>query len=339
MSYVPDTHLLYKDIEGDLALAVSYSQIETFLQCPYKWYRTYILGERSIEKQEATSYGTVIHETLEYFFKNKRKPNGRDLGDAITYYSWNENIPWSSPEEMLIAAKQSGELLAWLVELFEKENGWYKKPDSELNAVEKILRYADIEGVEESFNLPYKLVKPANINGREFENVTITGSIDLHLSITTNQGIKHHYVIDWKSGKKLFDNKKLEENLQHPIYAFYVYRKYGRKLPDIGIYFFTRTREYQKVKVDDSRVTKSISIMNLVFDAMYDFETKPVEWYASYREKPEGGYARYKTPLPSPVARNQKPCPSALCYFCDFGMHKRGVCPYSSDWDLSKKKK
>ena len=84
---VPETHLLYKEFSGVKRLAISYSQIDTFLTCPMKWYKTYVEGKRSTEKQEATSYGTVIHKTLEYFFKNGRQPSGKDLGEAISYYS------------------------------------------------------------------------------------------------------------------------------------------------------------------------------------------------------------------------------------------------------------
>ena len=340
MSYVPDTHLLFKEVDGKLTLAVSYSQMETFLQCPYKWYRTYILGERSTEKQEATSYGTVIHRTLEYFFRNRKLPTGKDLGDAISYYYSQENVPWESPEHMLEALRQGGELLAWIVELFERDgNGKYVRDHRDLNPAEKLIRYGKVVGVEENFNLPYKLPGIVDINGIEFDKVNITGSVDLHLAMTDKEGKEHHYVIDWKSGRKLFDKEKLENNLQHPIYAAYVLRMYREGLPDVGLYFFTRTREYQKVTVDKKRLDKSVEIMNGIFSKMYGFERKTVESYLAYRERSDkSGYARYKIKLDEPTTENQRPCPSALCYFCDFGMHKRGVCPYSSDWDLSKKK-
>lgn len=91
---VPETHLLYKEIEGDKRLAVSYSQIDTFQTCPMKWYKTYVEGMRSTEKQEATSYGTVIHQTLEYFFNNHCLPKGEDLGQAINYFAYKEQIPF-----------------------------------------------------------------------------------------------------------------------------------------------------------------------------------------------------------------------------------------------------
>ena len=87
MVKLPATNILFKNSEEGLKLMVSYSQIEMFQQCPYKWYKSYIEGMRSFEKQEATSYGTVIHQMLEYFFKNWRKPNAKDLQDAYNYFS------------------------------------------------------------------------------------------------------------------------------------------------------------------------------------------------------------------------------------------------------------
>lgn len=337
---VPESHLLYKEIDGEKRLAVSYSQIETFLTCPMEWYKTYIEGQRSVEKQEATSYGTVIHKTLEYFFKNGKMPKGEDLGNAISYYAFHENIPWQSPENMLIAMRQAGELLAWIVDLFKKnQEGGFEIGDKDLNPCEKLIRHGMVVGVEEDFVLPYKLPKPVDINGVIHTHVHIVGSIDLHLAMKYKNEI-HHYVIDWKSGQKIFDQKKLDTNLQHPIYSFYIYRKYGHVLPDMNIYFFTRTRQYQKVKVDQKRKDDAIRILNETLSKMYDFENNEIRSFKAYIENPDTHtYSRKKAVLDNPLACNQEPCPSALCYYCDFGMYKKNSCPYSSNWDPSKKRK
>ena len=334
---VPETHLLYKEFNGVKRLAISYSQIDTFLTCPMKWYETYVEGKRSTEKQEATSYGTVIHKTLEYFFKNGRQPSGKDLGEAISYYAYQEDIPWQSPENMMIAMKQSGELLAWIVDLFKKDGNRFMIADSDLNPCEKLIRHGAIVGVEEDFVLPYRLPKPVNINGVIHTHVYIVGSVDLHLAIKS-KNVVHHYVIDWKSGNKVFDSKKLETNLQHPIYSFYIYRKYGEVLPDMNIYFFTRTRQYQKVKVDEERKTKSIEMLNDTLSKMYDFEDNSVKTFQAYIQGAEGArYSKRRATLSQPVPQNKLPCPSALCYYCDFGLHNKNECPFSSDWDPSKK--
>lgn len=49
---VPETHLLYKEFNGVKRLAISYSQIDTFLTCPMKWYKTYVEGKRSTENKK-----------------------------------------------------------------------------------------------------------------------------------------------------------------------------------------------------------------------------------------------------------------------------------------------
>lgn len=339
---VPATHRLVRVINGEKCLCVSYSQIETFLQCPYKWYKMYVEGKRSTEKQEATSYGSVIHQTLEYFFKNKCVPSSHDLSTAYNYYAAHEEIPFSSAESMLKAGKDAVELINWISDLFRKnENGEFIRKIEELNPFEKLLRSSSAIGIEENFCLPYKLQKPVNINGDVFTHVVINGSIDLHLVITV-KGVNYHYVVDWKSGNKVFENKKLKTNLQHPIYSFYVMRKYGEGLPRKCLYFFTRMREYQEVTVDDERKNISIKELNDAFSKMYNFEDRPVQKFLGFfeREKEDGtkGYAYKYCTLRKPLPENMKPCPSALCYYCDFSKHKNNECPYSSDWDPSKKK-
>ena len=72
---IPENNLLTKTVDGKRRLCVSYSQIDMFVSCPMKWYKTYVEGNRSVEKTEALSYGTSMHETLEWFFKNGASPS------------------------------------------------------------------------------------------------------------------------------------------------------------------------------------------------------------------------------------------------------------------------
>lgn len=338
---IPPTNLMFKGVGKEMKLYVSYSQIETFQQCPYKWYKTYVEGLRSTEKQEATSYGTVIHEVLEYFFKNWRKPNVVDLSDMYNYAAAEEEIPFETVESGLKATRDAGLMIQWLAELFEKDMyGDYMRKKEDLNAFETLLRYSSTIGTEERFELPYRLKTPLTYNGVTYNEVVINGSIDLHLGIRKD-GRMHHYVIDWKSGKKVFDNSKLKHNLQHPIYAFYIMRKYGEGLPDAGLYYFTRLNEFQVVKVDRERVRQSVEVLDDCFSKMYNFKDKTVEKFYMYEEIEADGETkfRFRTARPrNPIPENMKPCPSALCYYCDFGKHKKNLCPYSSNWDPSKKK-
>lgn len=339
---IPESHLLCKEIDGKRVLATSYSQIDTFGSCPLKWYKTYVEGHRSTEKHEATSYGTVVHETLEYFFKNGCKPTYEDVSKAFNYYAEKEQIPFESVENQLTAMKQAAELIAWLVGLFERgADGRYLQEYSSLNPMEKVIRGSRPAGVEENFILPYKLPIPVTVDGVTYDKVHIIGSVDWRGEFKTKDRTVM-YTIDWKSGGKLFEDDKIKHNLQHPIYAFYIYRKYG-VLPDMCSYFFTRFRKWQNVKVDKEKMMRSVEELNAILYRMYNFNDASVDTYLKHTWHPEacngeGGYKFHKTYLMGSVAACMEPKPKPLCFWCDFSKHKDGTCPYSSDWDPSKKK-
>ena len=170
MMTIPETHLLCKIINGEKVLAASYSQIDTFVQCPYKWYKTYVEGHRSTEKHEATSYGTVIHQTMEYFFKNGCRPSYEDMSKAFNYYADIEKIPFDSVKSQIESMQHAARLIRWIVGLFEKDAaGNYKKAWSDLTPMEKVVRGSRPAGVEEGFVLPYKLPKPLTLDGVTYD--------------------------------------------------------------------------------------------------------------------------------------------------------------------------
>lgn len=334
---IPDNHLLTKRIDGIDTLAVSYSQIDTFDSCPLKWYKTYVEGNRSTERHEATSYGTVVHRTLEWFFGNGRIPDGKALGEVMSRYSEEEDIPFESVDSMRESTADAARLLAWLVDLFRvtAENRPLREW-KDLSPIEKVLRGSTVIGVEEAFNLPYRLPSPVSLNGMTFDKVTITGSVDwIGRFDTRDRSVI--YTVDWKSGRKLFDKKKLERNLQHPIYAFHVLRKYG-ELPGMCSYFFTRKLVSQDVKVDRERMMASIGELNGILARMYGFEDRSVTRYLAHVRDEATGKCRYTyKELPGPIPANMEPRPTPLCAWCDFSKGKKGTCPYSSDWDKSMK--
>lgn len=335
MATIPATHRLFRRIEGETVLGVSYSQIELFQQCPYRWYRQYVEGEKVDEKTEALAYGSTIHQMLETFFKGHCMYDAAGISSLFNYYEAMEAIPFDSIESMIECGRDAVDFIAWLSDLFKRDLKGFIRQDAELSSMEKLLRRGTLVEAEEPFVLPYKLPKGIDINGERFERVHITGSIDLHKVYAGS-----HYILDWKTGRKMFSDEKLETNLQFPIYSFYVLRKYG-KLPRKCFYFFTRNQEYQMVDVDEARVRMSVSIMNDVFGKMYDFETKPVGHFYLYKEKEVRGvkkYVKVKAEPDEPMAENMKPCPSALCHWCPFGPAKRQSCVYASDWEPSKKK-
>ena len=332
---LPERNLLTREINGNKELLVSYSQIDMFDQCPMKWYKSYVEGDRSTEKQEATSYGSVIHRTLEHFFLNGRIPDGDELSRVMERFSEEEDIPFVSAESMMEATRDAAAMIAWLVDLFKVK--WNDEPYrawKDLSPIEKVIRGSSVIGVEEGFKLPYRLPVPVTLDGKTHDRVIISGSVDW-IGRFTAGGKSVIYTIDWKSGRRIFDKKKLEHNLQHPIYSFHVLRKYG-ELPAMCSYFFTRKLVSQEVKVDKERMMASINELNGILSRMYGFGDKSVTRYLSYNLDEDTGKCRYKyREMEDPIPANMEPKPSPLCAWCDFSKGKKGTCPYSSDWDES----
>ncbi len=170
-----------------------------------------------------------------------------------------------------------------------------------------------------------------------YDKVHIIGSVDWRGEYKTKDRIAM-YTIDWKSGRKLFDEDKLLHNLQHPIYAFYILRKY-KVLPDMCSYFFTRMLDNQNVKVDKEKVERSVKELNDILLDMYDFETNKIDSYQAHVwDDAKQGYKYEKRYLMGRQPACLEPRPKPLCFWCDFSIHKQNTCRYSSDWDESKRK-
>lgn len=245
----------------DGELKSSYSQIDMFLQCPYRWYLNYYLDKRTEGRFKALEYGSAVHETLEEYFdarKNGIVMTQEELVDIYHMMFEMHRIPFDSEEEKEL----------FLHEGLMMINRLYNP----INAMDKLLSSTDVEilGVEMPLDLeiPIKPVRRIIIdeNGEEneveFETAHIIGFIDLVLR--TESGI---IVIDHKSGKNKFKKDKLESNLQFPIYAMAILEKYG-ELPVKSMYNFTRVHDYQEVFIDSKRVAESRQEIAKIFNKM-----------------------------------------------------------------------
>lgn len=337
MMEIPETNLLTKTIGGGRRLAISYSQIDTFVGCPMKWYKTYVEGNRSTDRTEALSYGKVVHATVEWFFKNMARPSADDMAREFERLAAEEDIPFDSMYSQLECMRDALTFIAWLTGLFEREGRTFKTDWSSLSPIEKVIRGSRPAGVEEAFELPYRLPFPVTIGKDTFKDVVIVGSVDWRGEFATKDGTIT-YTIDWKSGRKAFGEDKLRHNLQHPIYSFYILRRYGM-LPRMCSYVFTRLRTSQEVKVNMDKVRSSSRELTGILSDMYDFGNADVTDYEAHVRTSTGGFFKTWKRLPEALPRNMRPRPSALCYWCDFSMHKKGGCPYSSEWTPEDKKK
>lgn len=283
-------------------LATSFSQIDTFLSCPYKWEMKYWEGYRVDEKAEALALGSAIHEALEEYFLQTL--NGKEFTTAEAHCLLEEkmvenDIPFASEENKLLAEEQHKEMMRGLVE-----------HDSELA---KFMFGKEILACEKEFIYEIPLLTPFVYDEKEYKNIYIVGSIDFIVK-DENGGI---YAIDYKSGKKVFEPKKLKTNLQLPIYSLVILEQYNR-LP-VGLrYYFTRldtfqdvmpialneyecTHEYYKngkLKQAQRTVNDILCELLNIFDRQYS--------------QREGGAK-----------------PTILCNWCEYGLYASNSCPYT----------
>lgn len=314
---IPEENLLYKTIDGERKLCISYSQLTTFLDCPRKWYYTYVLGRRSATKSEATSYGTCVHQTMEYFFRTGRALNRQQLCDTFGYYVAREAIPFVSLNSETKAYVDGMRAIRWICDIYEKDNeGNFIKPQELLSKTEYILRMSDVAGVEEDFVLNYRLPQPIAINDKTETHVCIIGSLDLHLE---KNG--YHTIIDWKSdGKGYYDESKLKTNLQHPIYSMYLYRKYGT-LPGSCLYIHTRSQISEELKINMERIKEASAAIDAALNQMYSFAST----YADKCKKTDPEFDEME------IVKEAKPTP--LCFWCDFSKTSGdSTCEFSSSY-------
>lgn len=212
-------------------IATSYSQIDTYLNCPYKWYMSYLLGYRKNVKAEALDLGSAVHETLEDYFNSVKNGKTPTLAEAHNILDLNldmNDIPYLSEENKVVAEEQHHNMIDGLSK-GESNLAEFMK-DKEVVACEKDFRL--------KIDLPFDII----YDGEKYNSIYIIGSIDF---ITKDKN-GNLYVIDFKSGKTLFKPKKLKENLQLKIYSIVVQRIYGR-LPVSTQYYFTRFDTFQNV--------------------------------------------------------------------------------------------
>lgn len=232
--------LIFKELyiegfkEKQKCLCCSYSQIDIFLQCSYRWYLSYIKGMRKSGKAEALDLGTAVHITLQDYYNALKDGKKWTLGEAQELLQFNmdmADIQFSDEDAEEEATLQHMDMVKGLV-----------KGD---NKLAKLIKGKEIIACEKDFQ--YKIDLPFEVKyGDEiYTSVYVIGSIDLVLKDLEDG---EYIVIDYKSGKKIFEAKKLKTNLQLPIYSMIIKSLYY-KLPKKTLYYFTRLDEIQEVEI------------------------------------------------------------------------------------------
>lgn len=221
-----------KDGIEEKKLAISYSQLDTFLTCPKRWMYRYLKGYGRNDDTESTQLGTQVHASIEEYCKLLSEGYEWTIAEAINLVQHNldkRTIKFKDVDDEIV--DQHKAMMEGLV-----------TGDGELA---KLLVKCDVLAQELEFKLPIKL--PFGIRdekGNVYDEVILNGFIDLVLKDNSTGGI---IVVDHKTGKSLFKPAKLKTNLQLPIYSLVIQSVYGR-LPERCCYYFTRFDQLQDVQ-------------------------------------------------------------------------------------------
>jgi ATP-dependent helicase/DNAse subunit B len=228
---------------------VSYSKISTFEQCPRKFYLKYELKKRSNAISLPLEVGTITHYGKELIGLALLK------GDTPDYEAIKEVVMSGCSESKGKIVDENGEGVAieteadivkvlGISELRDKYFfDWLEKCDkSNLTYDEKLRIYFDnldnlenedswnVVACELEFDFPYK------------DKFRLYGFIDR----IDESACGDYRVVDYKSSKKIFDDKYTKTPLQMFIYTLAVEHVYG-KVPIEHLYDFMLIGEMQNV--------------------------------------------------------------------------------------------
>ena len=271
------------------------------MQCSYRWFRDYLKGERSHAKQEALDLGSSVHLTMQEYCEALKSGKKWELAEAISLLDMNmelQDIEFSSDESKEEAVEQHRTMIEGLVYGTSK--------------LSTLLMDCEIVACEKDFQ--YKIDLPFYVRyGEEmYSSVYIIGSIDLIIKDKYGNLI----VVDYKSGKKVFDNSKLKNNLQLPIYSLVVKSIYGR-LPSRTLYYFTRLDEIQEVS------PLALSKEDAFIETYKNGKVKSVQRTVNDIKDILIGIF---TEMYKPHKYSAKPSP--LCSWCTHGAYEKNDCPF-----------
>lgn len=198
-----------------MALSLSFSQISTYLECPYRYYLSYIIKLPGLPKPYF-SFGSSIHSALEKLHKPRLIPEKSSLSQLVTWYEESWVSDGYADIETEAKAKEEGKAL--LVSYFEKYG-------------QSIVPAVDVEK-------RFKLM---------MGEITINGVID---RIDRGEDDKLR-IIDYKTGNYIPIELGPAEKLQLTIYTIAVGSIYQNKVEKATYLYLKSSVEMSFVPSDD----------------------------------------------------------------------------------------
>lgn len=283
---------------AELHTNLSYSQIDTFHQCPRKWTFKYIDKIDADEQNIHLDYGSAVHKGLENAFlelKDNHKLSNEEILQIVETLSRDYQYGDKDGELYKSALEDIKRLINY--------QGFYEK-----------IKDKEIVGVEDEFDLKI----PTMFCGEEVE-INIKGFIDLIYRDSDNKLV----VVDHKTSKKKFDKAKRRNNLQIPIYFMAIKDKFG-EYPKAGIYNFTKLNAFQAQLFTTKVTPEQNELMN---------KRNPKEvWSKDPEESRKEIIQTFKDM--NNIKKREETNASPLCYWCSY----KAICPNASNWKPKEKK-
>jgi len=282
--------------EDDVGLPrYSYSKFEVLKNCPYQFNLKYNQKKYSDDTSLALELGSICHYVLEQKGKSLKSGECIDYDKLNDYLSNGNDVVDEKTKEFLYGTKTLRK--KYFETWYEPDDASGMTYDQKMNLFQSVLQseMEDTDWKPRYFEKEFSFVWE--------DRVIIYGFID---RIDEKDG--EYKTVDYKTSKKVYDQKKLATSLQFGIYALAILNDFG-KLPIESEYRFILLDQRQHA-LTKGWETRLIAAINKLLDQV-DTNTKSGFW---------------------------KPSPTPLCYWCyaceqnpDATTYKH-ECPYYSLW-------
>lgn len=241
----------FQELQKYWPKSFSYTQLKTYELCPKKYLYQYIL-KIPTKPSSTLSFGTTVHATLKEFYAAAAVEEGGlpglgvEIGVEGLLKIYKDNwlsIGYESKRHENMR-KRHGEKM--LKSFFEN---LFSKNDNVLE-LEKSFRY----------------ILGGNV---------ITGAIDRIDLLKEAKGVKHVELIDYKTGK-VKDRKKIEQDLQLPLYTLAIENIFGFKVDKASIIFVEHgVKEEFEIRSEDKTAALERTKELIAKITSGDFSAKP----------------------------------------------------------------
>jgi DNA helicase-2/ATP-dependent DNA helicase PcrA len=219
-------------LEGDMqdidtTKRISYSQLNTYEECPKKYKYAYVLRVPS-KPHASLSFGTTIHNTLRDFYSLLR-----DSQEGL------EGIVEKPTKKKLLELYETH----WISMGYDSKAHEEKRKESGKKILEKYF-----DNLYDENERPYRLEETFSVH---IDESVFVGKIDRIDMVDDSKDVKEVEIIDYKTGK-VKSKSNIKKDLQLPLYVLFAEEKLGFKVVSAK-YIFVEHSEVVEVDISEEK--------------------------------------------------------------------------------------